>query len=149
MMSAPSVTWTVAGLPSLIRGGENTLLAELQLRREDLAADDFAEAPAFCRGELRRAIEEGAGFLGHPEDSLRKARADILGSASRVRELEIMDDGRAVGRDRADDAVAQHAADDRAQADFDRMRAAHQKERALPAMSDGHGPREFAQLRRT
>ena len=114
-----------------VSGRENTLLAELEFRIEDFAADDFAEALAFRRGDLRGAIEKSAGFLGHPEDSFSEPRANIFRGPSRIGEFEVVDDSGAVGCDRADDSVAQQAADDRTQSDFDRMRAAHQQERAL------------------
>jgi len=115
---------------------------------DDFAPHDFAQPPILLGGQARRAIEERAGLLGHPETAVIKPRANVLRRASREGELEVVDNSRAVGRDRAQDAVAQHPADERAQTDLQRMRPGEHKKASPGAAGRRNAPRQLAQISR-
>ncbi len=95
----------------------------LKRRVENLAAHDLAEAGALRGGDLGGAVRNAPVSAAMPK--LPSARPAPTSSEVRPAEgeFEVMDYRGAVGRDRADDTVAQKAADHRAEPDLYRMRA--------------------------
>ncbi len=127
--------------PRTVRRRKDARVAITQACADDFAAHDLAQPPILLGGQARRAIEERAGLLGHPETAVIKPRANVLRRASREGELEVVDNRRAVGRDRAQHAVAQHPADERAQADLQRMRPGEHQEAPPSATRSRNAPR--------
>ena len=80
MMSVPTATWTVTGMPSLAAGGQNArgTVGKSSLRAVDVAAYGFAQALSVSMAFRNRFIENAAGFLRHAESSFIDLVVDFL-----------------------------------------------------------------------
>ena len=70
-----------------------------------------------------RLVEQAAGLVGHAEPSGTERLVDVLGRGAGERDLEVVDDRRAVDRDRRDEAALHQVDQHRAEAGLDHVRA--------------------------
>jgi len=89
----------------LRRAGEEAQVRARRLGVEEEPAQGFSEAQALRHALVHRAVHEGRGLFHHPELPGTQGLFDGLGSVAPHRDLEVVDRGRAVHRQRGEGAA--------------------------------------------
>src|SRR5271170_2446895 len=132
--------------PGSMRCSKDARVAELELCAFDLAAGHFTETPALLGGDSRGAIQKCSSLLDHAEIALVEFRRNVLRSASGKGQFEVMDDGGSIGSDATQNAVSNQPADERTEANLDRVGPHHQKKSPPLEVSGGNRAGQISQI---
>ena len=113
-MSVPMATCTVTGIPRRPAAASRLDSRELRAALVQIARHRLADAEPLRHAVVDGAVQEPAGFVGHPERAGAERLVDVLGGRARQGDLEIVNDGGAVGRDRRHEAALHQVDQDRA-----------------------------------
>ena len=123
MMSVPMATWTVTGMSSRAQAHSRLTGAHGGLRALEMGDDGLPEAHAAADAGGDGVVQLASGFLGHAELAGAERGVDVFGRRPRQRDFEIVDQSRAVQRDRRDESALHQIDDDGREARLDDVRA--------------------------
>ena len=140
MMSVPIATCTVTGICSRHAVAATLICANGGLTRVEILPDRLAEPESRGHAVVDRAIQLRAGLLRHAERARAERRVDVFRGAARQRDLEIVNDARAVGRDRRDEPALHQIDEHRRQAGLQHVRAESPDDRLVRRASPRRSP---------
>ena len=120
--------------PGARRPGEQADVAVRSGTRLERASPRLAEAIVVGSGLARDAIHERTGLVHHAERAGLKMGVDVLGGAPEHRQLDVVDRGRAVHGEVADDATLDQGQQARRDADLHDVATGHHDDRSLRAI---------------
>jgi hypothetical protein len=107
------------GHTRLVRRAEQRQLRVLRVRRDERASQRFAHAYVVARRLSRRAVQKFPRLVGRAERARAERRVNVLGRRADERNLCVVHEHRAVGRDTRDESAPHQIYDERRESDLD------------------------------
>jgi len=125
-------------------GGKDTrrAIGKLSLRAVDVCAHGLAQALSRVVTQRDRFIEDAAGFLSHAESAFVDFGVHLLGGMTHEGQFKIMDDARAVHRDRGYQTLLHPVDEDGGEPDLNHVSADPDDHRPALTMGLSDGARD-------
>ena len=116
------------------RRAEDAGARELRLLSREEPQHRLADTEARSDAVVDRVVQQPSCFFGHPEAARAERLVDVLGRGADQRDLEVVNDRRAVGGDRRDEPALHQVDQHRAEAGLDDVCAQPPDDAAVGAL---------------